>query len=58
MRPSATAEAAVKQDYQRLAERRPKNVARATLARKLLVLVYYALRDGQVRCLAQAQKAG
>ena len=47
-----------KQDYQRLAERRPKNVARAALARKLLVLVYYALRDGQVRCLAQAQKAG
>jgi hypothetical protein len=30
----------------------------SALARKLLVLVYYALRDGQVRCLAQAQKAG
>jgi hypothetical protein len=27
------------------------------VARKLLTLVYYGLRDGQIRCLAQAQVA-
>jgi transposase len=48
----------LKADYHRLAERRPKNVARAAVARKLLILVFYGLRDGQIRCLAQAEEAG
>jgi transposase len=45
----------LKADYQRLAERRPKHVARVAVARKLLTLVYYGLRDGHIRCLEQAQ---
>ena len=31
----------LKADYHRIAERRPKNVARVAVARKLLILVYY-----------------
>lgn len=42
-------------DYHRIADRRGKYVARVAVARKLLTLVYYGLRDGEVRCLAQAR---
>jgi transposase len=38
-------------DYKRIAERRGKYKARVAVARKLLTYVYYALRDGEVRCL-------
>jgi transposase len=30
-----------------------KNIAKAAAARRLLTLVYYGMRDGQIRCLAQ-----
>lgn len=48
----------LKTDYHRLSQRRPRNVARVAVARKVLVLVFYGLRDGQIRCLAQDQKTG
>ena len=41
--------------YDRIVERRggtAKNVAKVAAARKLLTLVYYGLRDGEIRCLA------
>jgi transposase len=38
-------------DFQRIAERRGKNKASVAVARKLLTLVYYGLRDGEIRCL-------
>lgn len=38
-------------DYLRIAERRGKFKARVAVARKLLALVFYGLRDGEVRCL-------
>ena len=38
-------------DYRRIAERRGKYKARVAVARKLVTLVFYALRDGEVRCL-------
>jgi transposase len=47
----------MKRDYQRIAERRGKGIARVAAARKLLTLVYYGLRDGHIRCLERA-KAG
>jgi transposase len=47
----------LKADYQRLSERKPTNVARVAVARKLLTLIFYGLRDGHIRCLEQA-KAG
>lgn len=40
----------------RVGERRGKKIARVAAARKLLTLVYYAMRDNEVRCLAS--KAG
>jgi len=39
-------------DYKRIAERRGKYKARVALARKLLTRVFYAMRDGEVRCLS------
>jgi transposase len=40
--------------HHRVAERRGRPIGRVAAARKLLTLVYYGLRDGHVRCLAQA----
>jgi transposase len=37
--------------YGRVAERRGVNIARTAAARKLLHLVFYGLRDGEIRCL-------
>ena len=44
-------------DFRRIAERRGTNKARVAVARKVLTLVYYGLRDGEIRCLAQAPAA-
>jgi transposase len=38
--------------YTRVARRRGRMIGRVAAARKLLTLVYYGLRDGQIRCLA------
>ena len=43
--------------YRKIAHRRGKNKARVALARKVLTLVYYGLRDGEIRCLARAAAA-
>jgi transposase len=43
--------------YQKIAKRRGRNKARVALARKVLTLVYYGLRDGEIRCLAPAEAA-
>jgi transposase len=43
--------------YHQIAKRRGRNKARVALARKVLTLVYYGLRDGEIRCLAQADAA-
>ena len=43
--------------YRQLAQRRGRNKARVALARKVLTLVYYGLRDGEIRCLAQTDAA-
>jgi transposase len=44
----------LQQRYHRIAERRNnRNIARVAAARKLLTLVYYGLRDGEIRCLAR-----
>ena len=41
----------------RLADRRGRNVATVAVARKLLTLVFYALRDEQVRALTAPKRA-
>jgi transposase len=43
--------------YHKLAKRRGRNKARVALARKVLTLVYYGLRDGEIRCLAPVETA-
>jgi transposase len=46
----------IKNDYRRIAARRGRNIARVAAARRLLTLVFYGLRDGHIRCLAQADQ--
>jgi transposase len=36
-----------------IAERRGRNIATVAVARKLLTLIFYGLRDGHIRCLAK-----
>jgi hypothetical protein len=43
----------IRDSYRRIAERRGTNIGRVAAARRLLTLVYYGLRDGEIRCLAQ-----
>jgi transposase len=41
----------LKADYERISATRGKYRARVAVASKLLTLVYYGLRDGEIRCL-------
>jgi transposase len=42
-------------DYRRIAERRGRKIGVVAAARKLLALVYFGLRDGEIRCLAAGE---
>ncbi len=44
----------IKAHYRRISERRGRNIGRVAAARRVLTLVFYGLRDGQIRCLAKA----
>jgi transposase len=46
----------IKADYRRIAERRGRNIGRVAAARKVLTLVFYGLRDGEIRCLTNADR--
>jgi transposase len=46
----------LRQHWRQVAERRGVKIGRVAAARKLLTLVYYGLRDGEIRCL-QAETA-
>ena len=42
-------------ERERLAERRNcRSIAKTAIARKLITLIYYGLRDGEIRCLERA----
>ena len=41
-----------------ITERRGRNIATVAVARRLLTLVYYGLRDGHIRALDPARGAG
>lgn len=43
----------LKADKVRIGARRGKKIAAVAIARKILTLVFYGLRDGEIRCLAQ-----
>jgi hypothetical protein len=44
-------------EFRRIAQRRGTNKARVAIARKVLTLAYYGLRDGEIRCLTQPDAA-
>jgi len=46
--------APIKATYQRIAARKGNKIARVAAARKLLTLVFYGMRDGEIRCLNEA----
>jgi transposase len=45
--------APIRDTYRRIAQRRGNKIARVAAARKLLTLVFYGLRDGEIRFLQQ-----
>jgi transposase len=47
----------LQRDFHRVADRRGKNKARVAVARKVLTLVYYGLRDGEIRSLRPDNQA-
>jgi len=44
-------------EFHRLSDRRGRNKARVAIARRVLTLAYYGLRDGEIRCLNQPVEA-
>lgn len=49
--------APIRDTYRRIAARRGTKIARVAAARRLLTLVFYGLRDGEIRCLNQQEAA-
>jgi transposase len=47
------ADTPIRRHHRNVGERRGTHIGRVAAARKLLILVYYGLRDGEIRCLAQ-----
>jgi hypothetical protein len=47
----------LKSDYRRIAARRGRKIAAVAVGRKILTLVFYGLRDGEIRRLADAETA-
>lgn len=47
--------APIRHHYRRIAERRGAKIGRVAAARKLLTLVFYGLRDGEIRCLRETR---
>jgi len=37
--------------FERIAKRRGRKIAKVAVAREILTLCYYGLRDGEIRCL-------
>ncbi|MGZ4269001.1 MAG: IS110 family RNA-guided transposase [Solirubrobacteraceae bacterium] len=42
----------LRDSYERVAKRRGKQIAKVAVARRILTLCFYGLRDGEIRCLA------
>jgi transposase len=47
----------LRQAFERIAKRRGRQVAKVAVARKILTLCFYGLRDGEIRCLAPRASA-
>jgi transposase len=47
----------LREQFERLAKRRGRKIAKVAVARQILTLSYYGLRDGEIRCLARRSRA-
>jgi len=47
----ATGGGPLRAQFERIATRRGPNIAKVAIARQILTLCYYGLRDGEIRCL-------
>ncbi len=45
----------LREQFERIAKRRGRKVARVAIARQILTLCYYGLRDGEIRCLQNSR---
>ena len=48
---AATGGGPLRASFERIAKRRGRKIAKVAVARKILTLCYYGLRDGEIRCL-------
>ena len=51
MRLFAHAGGPLRDAFERIAKRRGRNIAKVAIARRMLTLCYYGMRDGEIRCL-------
>ena len=47
----------LRQDFERIAKRRGRKLAKVAVARKILSLCCYGLRDGEIRCRKRSGRA-
>jgi transposase len=47
----------LREQFERITKRRGRKVAKVAVARQILTLSYYGLRDGEIRCLARRSRA-
>ena len=47
----------LRDQFERIAKRRGRKIAKVAIARQILTLSYYGLRDGEIRCLARRSRA-
>jgi transposase len=53
----ATGSGPLRDLFERVAKRRGRKIAKVAVAREILTLCYYGLRDGEIRCLARRSRA-
>jgi transposase len=54
---STTGGGPLREQFERIAKRRGRKIAKVAVARHILTLSYYGLRDGEIRCLARRSRA-
>ena len=47
----------LRDNFERIAKRRGRKIAKVAIAREILTLAYYRLRHGEIRCLAPRSRA-
>ncbi len=47
----------LREQFERITKHRGRKVAKVAVARQILTLSYYGLRDGEIRCLARRSRA-